>query len=160
MQSAKKIFLILSISLVWKKLQKLNCGNHLIITNQTNICSDKKDVQTKNTCKNDTIESKMSFSIWNLFQLKKFYNDFPFFDRSSSYCKQIVRTEPAILPNHRTEFDLDGRKKLHLRERAENVDLLLMSACLKVSKSQKHFFLKLHCPKNERNIWQNSVLAS
>ena len=23
---------------------------------------------------------------------------------------------------------------------------------LKVSKSQKHFFLKLHCPKNERNI--------
>ena len=70
----------------------------------------------------------MSFSVWNLFQLKKFYNDFPFFDRSSSYCKQIVRTEPAILPNHRTEFDPDGRKKLHLRERAENVDLLLMSA--------------------------------
>ena len=29
---------------------------------------------------------------------------------------------------------------------------------LKVSKSQKHFFLKLHCPKNERNIWQNSAL--
>ena len=23
---------------------------------------------------------------------------------------------------------------------------------VKVSKSQKHFFLKLHCPKNERNI--------
>ena len=31
---------------------------------------------------------------------------------------------------------------------------------LKVSKSQKHFFLKLHCPKNEPNIWQNSALAS
>jgi hypothetical protein len=31
---------------------------------------------------------------------------------------------------------------------------------LKVSKSQKHFFLKLHCPKNQRNIWQNSDLAS
>ena len=29
---------------------------------------------------------------------------------------------------------------------------------LKVSKSQKHFFLKLHCPQNERNIWQNSAL--
>ena len=29
---------------------------------------------------------------------------------------------------------------------------------LKVSKSQMHFFLKLHCPKNERNIWQNSAL--
>ena len=31
---------------------------------------------------------------------------------------------------------------------------------LKVSKSQKHFFLKHHCPKNEQNIWQNSALAS
>ena len=31
---------------------------------------------------------------------------------------------------------------------------------LKVSKSQKHFFLKLHCPKNEQNICQNSALAS
>ena len=27
---------------------------------------------------------------------------------------------------------------------------------LKVSKSQKHFFLKLQCPKNEQNIRQNS----
>ena len=34
------------------------------------------------------------------------------------------------------------------------------SASLKVSKSQKQFFLKLHCPKNKRNIWQNSALAS
>ena len=32
--------------------------------------------------------------------------------------------------------------------------------CLKVSKSQKHFFSKLHCPKNERNIRQNSALES
>ena len=100
----------------------------------------------------------MSFSIWNLFQLKKFYNDFPFFDRSSSYCKQIVRTEPAILPNHRTEFDLDGRKKLHLRERAENVDLLLMSACLKVSKSQKYFFLETLLFKKRTKLRQNSAL--
>jgi len=29
---------------------------------------------------------------------------------------------------------------------------------LKVSKFQKHFFLKLHCPKNERNLRQNSAL--
>ena len=29
---------------------------------------------------------------------------------------------------------------------------------LKVSKSQKHFFLKLHCPKNKQNIGQNSAL--
>ena len=31
---------------------------------------------------------------------------------------------------------------------------------LKVSKSQKQFLLKLYCPKNERNIRQNSVLWS
>ena len=37
-------------------------------------------------------------------------------------------------------------------------DLSLLT--LKVSKSQNQFFLKLHCPKNERNIWQNSTLAS
>jgi hypothetical protein len=30
---------------------------------------------------------------------------------------------------------------------------------LKVSKSQKHFFLKLHCPKTEQNIRQNSALV-
>ena len=36
----------------------------------------------------------------------------------------------------------------------------IFSAPLKVSKSQKHFFLKLHCPKNELNIRQNSALAS
>ena len=29
---------------------------------------------------------------------------------------------------------------------------------VKVSKSQKHFALKLHTPKNERNIRQNSAL--
>ena len=29
---------------------------------------------------------------------------------------------------------------------------------LQVSKSQKHFFLNLHCPKNEQNIRQNLVL--
>ena len=31
---------------------------------------------------------------------------------------------------------------------------------LKVSKSQKLFFSKLHCPKKERNISQNSALES
>ena len=31
---------------------------------------------------------------------------------------------------------------------------------VKVSKYQKQFFLKLHCPQNERNIRQNSALAS
>jgi hypothetical protein len=32
--------------------------------------------------------------------------------------------------------------------------------CLKVSLSQKQFFFKLHCPKNERNIRQNSAPAA
>ena len=31
---------------------------------------------------------------------------------------------------------------------------------LKGSKSQKHVFLKLHCPKNVQNIRQNFALAS
>ena len=35
-----------------------------------------------------------------------------------------------------------------------------MTYLVKVSKSQKKFFLKLHCPKNERNITQNSALES
>ena len=35
---------------------------------------------------------------------------------------------------------------------------LLSNEWLKVNKSQKQFFLKLHCPKNERNIRQNSAL--
>ena len=29
-----------------------------------------------------------------------------------------------------------------------------------VSKSQKHFFLKLYCTKNEQNIRQNSALSN
>ena len=46
------------------------------------------------------------------------------------------------------------------------VILNLLSFCdqghkfLKISKSQKQFFLKLHCPRNEQNIWQNSALTS
>ena len=37
---------------------------------------------------------------------------------------------------------------------------LMRLALLKVSKSQKYFFLKLHCPKNEQNIRQDSAIAS
>ena len=36
--------------------------------------------------------------------------------------------------------------------------LLYFCFVLMVSKYQKHFFLKLHCPKNERNIRQDSAL--
>ena len=38
--------------------------------------------------------------------------------------------------------------------------LTMLISALKVSKSQKHFFSKLHCPKNEWNIRQNSALES
>ena len=37
--------------------------------------------------------------------------------------------------------------------------LFIFSSYLKVSKFEKHFFLKLHCPKTERNISQNSALV-
>ena len=36
--------------------------------------------------------------------------------------------------------------------------LLYFCFVIKVSKYQKHFFLKLHCPKNERKIRQDSAL--
>ena len=39
-------------------------------------------------------------------------------------------------------------------------DGMYLDIYLKISKSQKHFFLKLHCPKNKRDIWQNSALVS
>ena len=44
----------------------------------------------------------------------------------------------------------------------KNIDtnLVRINSFLKVSKSQKLFFLKLHCPKKERNIRQNSALWS
>ena len=42
----------------------------------------------------------------------------------------------------------------------KHVFCLFLNHYVKVSRSQKHFFLKLHCPKNERYIWQNSALAS
>jgi hypothetical protein len=37
---------------------------------------------------------------------------------------------------------------------------VVILASLKVTKSQKQFFLKLHCPKNKRNIRQNSGPAN
>ena len=42
----------------------------------------------------------------------------------------------------------------------EQVDIYSIQGNLKVSQSQKHFFLKLHCPKKERNFRQNSDLES
>ena len=44
------------------------------------------------------------------------------------------------------------------RHRKTGTIVALKKVLLKVSKSQKQFFLKLHCQKNERNIRQNSVL--
>ena len=40
------------------------------------------------------------------------------------------------------------------------LDVYLGKHVLKVSKSQKHFFLKLHCPKSYLNFWQISALTS
>ena len=51
--------------------------------------------------------------------------------------------------------------KISLPKHSGRISLLTSQFLpLKVSKSQKHFFLKLHCPKNERNIRQNSAQES
>ena len=39
-------------------------------------------------------------------------------------------------------------------------EFVWLGASLKVSKSQKEFFLKLYCPKYELNMWQNFALPS
>jgi hypothetical protein len=41
-----------------------------------------------------------------------------------------------------------------------SVFTISMADWLEVSKSQKQFFLKLHCPQNDRQFWQISALAS
>ena len=38
-------------------------------------------------------------------------------------------------------------------------DGMYLDIYLKISKSQKLFFLKLHCPQNDLNIWQNLLRA-
>ena len=50
---------------------------------------------------------------------------------------------------------LSGLSKFQIRNLVQN-----SAACLMVSRSQKHFFLKLHCPKNEGKIRQYSALWS
>ena len=52
------------------------------------------------------------------------------------------------------QYQLLLNKNLHLAFPWSHLEL----PSLKVSKFQKHFFLKLHCPKNEQNIRQNSAL--
>ena len=66
-------------------------------------------------------------------------------------CIQTIHMCPWTLDiNRKSIFFISTKLTLIL----EFVELL------KVSKSQKNFFLQLHCPKNERNIWQNFALAS
>ena len=36
----------------------------------------------------------------------------------------------------------------------------LLKVSKPITKPQKYFFLKLHCPKTKQNIWKNSALAS
>ena len=58
----------------------------------------------------------------------------------------------SISPN------INGFLKLTLLNENLNIIELLIIFYLEVSKSQKQLFLKLHCPKNEQIIWQNSAL--
>ena len=60
-------------------------------------------------------------------------------------------------PNYPTYIPKNYSQNLHLFGNNSN-DNMEKKGSLKVYKSQKHFFLKLHCPKNERNIRQNSAL--
>ena len=67
-----------------------------------------------------------------------------------------------ICPSHR----FVSAKHVHeVKERKSSVtqrdvceEPAVFLSAVKVSKSQKHFFLKFHCPKNKRNIRQNSAL--
>ena len=68
--------------------------------------------------------------------------------------KDIAKKSSKILEWEKCQFWLNYTSlvKTRLNFRISNLSVL------KVSKSQKHFFLKLHCPKHERNIRQNSAL--
>ena len=58
-------------------------------------------------------------------------------------------------------FEIQGRVKNDGTDGNSNCILIKKTFTLKVvSKSQKHFLLKLQYPKDKQNIWQNSVLAS
>ena len=52
------------------------------------------------------------------------------------------------------------RSKIYRIDTLSKPDLKKIIKPLKVSKFQKHFFFKLHCPKIEQNIKQNSALWS
>ena len=54
-----------------------------------------------------------------------------------------------------TYFEPEKTSQLHFPLSARCC--VTTTARLKVSKSQKFFYLKLHWPKNEQNIWQNFV---
>ena len=56
-----------------------------------------------------------------------------------------------------SQFEWDSRSNFWVLIRCfESCSFELFKVLLKVSKSQNQFFLKLHSPKNEQNIGQNS----
>ena len=66
----------------------------------------------------------------------------------------LIRLENRLFlwAEFRSELQLDFLKKSTAQPYAPPSQII--TGILKVSKSQKHFFLKLHCPKNELNILQ------
>jgi hypothetical protein len=65
--------------------------------------------------------------------------------------KQNYKNYVFILPMQKKSVIMNNKKLEKIKHYSE-------AYLLKVSKSQRQFFLKLHCPKNERNIRQNSAL--
>ena len=88
--------------------------------------------------------------ISNKFSIGKVYHMFVRVASYYSYYEQqhkcdILNADQKS-PNHiDLEFEISFRK---------------WELSIKVSKYQKQFFLKLHCPKDERNVRQNSALWS
>ena len=81
-----------------------------------------------------------------------------------NYSKSILRVFPMYsvcipkvcippISTKNTKKAKNNNIKETLKKHSENkIQTPLIWVLLKVSKSQKQFFLKLHCPKNERNI--------
>ena len=90
----------------------------------------------------------------------------------SSYAKRFQHiiealNMPESFEDWDSEHNLDVKVKLYIPSTWKTqINLLLFSfwtdlvVRVKVSKSQKQFFLKLHWPKSDRNFWRISALAS
>ena len=78
-----------------------------------------------------------------------------------NYSKSILRVFPmySVYQYHPKNSQKQQHQKKHTKKTRKNKKntFIIYEAhqfgFLKVNKSQKHFFLKLHCPKNERNMY-------